>query len=335
MWDEKWREILDDVITNGNDVTRKNKERDIKEKISYTFEIENPLDRLLYDKTESLNIFQCIGHFLWITQGNFNLKSIEYYVPWVEKLSSDGYKLIGAYGPRLFGIHHLNQMEHLLNVLDKDTSKRRAVASVYLPQFDQHGLINEEVPCTLNLQYLVRDNKVQNITYMRSQDALKVLPYDVFIFTMIQEYICRRLQPGHSLELGKYNHFSGSFHVYHTDLEKTKKIVSNTETSKFQMSSMPHKEIKFRLRDINHFETTVRTKIIAKLEYGVNPDFNGLEKMLHNLLKEDYWKQFGYILLCYGGIQLKDTDIIKRFYDQLDPEYQKFVDLYLQKYSLS
>jgi len=333
LWDSKWRQILCDVVTTGNDVIRKDSTRNIKEHISYKFEIEDPRDRLLYDETESLNIFQCIGHFLWITQGNFNLEAIQYYVPWVDALSSDDYKLIGAYGPRLFGIEHLNQIEHLLAVLDKDPSKRRAVASVYLPQFDQHGLANEEIPCTLNLQYLVRNDKVQSLTYMRSQDALKVLPYDVFIFTMLQEYVQNRLKPKYDkFELGKYNHFSGSFHVYHQDLEKVKKIISNKETSTFKMPLMPHYDVKFRLQDMNKFESIVRTCVVAKIDHGVDIDFDSLFNMINNFLKEDYWKQFGYILLCYGAIKVKDAKNLQKAYDQLDKEYKRFVDLYNKKF---
>jgi len=333
LWDSKWRQILSDVINNGNEVIRKNSDRNIKEHISYTFEIEDPCDRLLYDETESLNIFQCIGHFLWITQGNFNLESIQYYVPWIETLSSDGYKLIGAYGPRLFGIEHLNQIEHILAVLDKDPSKRRAVASVYLPQFDQHGLVNEEVPCTLNLQYLIRDYKVQSVTYMRSQDALQVLPYDVFIFTMLQEYVKNRLKPKYEkFELGKYNHFSGSFHVYQKDLEKANKIISNKQTSTFKMPLMPHYNVKFRLQNMNKFESIVRTRAVAKIDHGANMDFESLFKMVNSFLKEDYWRQFGYILLCYSAIKTEDIKYQKMAYEQLDKEYQRLVDLYIKKF---
>lgn len=332
MWDIKWRQILSDILKNGQEITRRDSSRNILEIVSYKFEIEDPRDRLLYDETRAMNIFQCIGHFLWITQGNFNLEAMKYYQPYAGKFSSDGVKVIGAYGPRLFGIQHLNQMEHVLDVLDKDPSKRRAVASIYLPQFDQHGLPNEEIPCTLNLQYLVRNEKIQAVTYMRSQDAFKVLPYDIFIFTMLQEYVQNMLKPKHQIELGRYNHFSGSFHVYHDDLIQVNKVISNKQTSDFRMPPMPSRDVKFRLRDINKFESTVRTCVTAKLEHAVSIDFNSLFKMLDNLLKEEYWKQFGWLLLCYGAIKVNDKENYQRAHGMLDKEYQRFVQLYLKKF---
>jgi len=333
LWDERWREILSDIINNGDDVIREDPERNIKEIVSHKFEIEDPRDRLLYDDGRSLNIFQCIGHFLWITQGNFNLKAIQYYQPWAENVSSDGYKVIGAYGPRLFGVEHLNQLEHILGVLGKDPTKRRAVASVYLPQFDQHGLENEEIPCTLNLQYFARKKKLQSVTYMRSQDAFKVLPYDIFIFTMLQEYVQARLRPEHNPELGKYNHFSGSFHVYFRDLDNVKEVIANARTSSFKMPEMPYRDVKWTLSKMNEFENIVRTKVLAKKEYGVSFDTDSLFKLLTDILKEDYWKQFGYILLCYGGIKLEDEKFMQAAFDQLEKPYQELIALYRKKFN--
>jgi len=332
LWDSKWRNVLSDILQHGNDVNRKDPTRDIREIISYKFEIEDPRDRLLYDENRAMNIFQCIGHFLWITQGSFNLEAIKYYQPYfANKISSDGYSVIGAYGPRLFGIEHLNQMKHLLEILDKDPSKRRAVASVYLPQFDQHGLSNEEVPCTLNLQYLIRNQKIQSVIYMRSQDAFKVLPYDVFIFTMLQEYVQNMLKPKHEFELGMYNHYSGSFHVYFHDIPVIQQVISNKQSSTFKMPPMPSRDITFRLRDINKFESTVRTIITAKSENNVTVDFESLFKMLDAMVEEDYWKQFGWILLCYGALKVSDEHYRKLAYDKLNKEYQRFVDLYIEK----
>lgn len=332
MWDKEWKSILTDVLNDGENVQRKNSKRNIVEIVSYKFQIDDPLDRLLYNEIRGLNIFQCIGQFLWITQGNFNLEAIKYYQPISEKFSTDGVRVIGAYGPRLFGIQHLNQMQHIADILAEDPSKRRAVASIYLPQFDQHGLANEEVPCTLNLQYLIRNNKMQTITYMRSQDAFKVLPYDVFIFTMLQEYLQNMLKPEHELSLGKYSHFSGSFHVYEEDILQVKQVLANNSYSNYKMDPMPPKDIKFRLRDLNKFESALRTIITTKLEHNLPVNFDGIFKMLDDLLKEEYWKQFGLLLICYGAIKVSDTANEKKAYDRLIPEYQYFVKLYCQKF---
>ena len=336
MWDKTWKQLLKDILDDGYEVKRKNSKRDIRELIGYSFKIENPLERLLCDDVRGLNIFQCVGQFLWITQGNFNLEAIKYYQPLSEKFSSDGIKMIGAYGPRLFGIQHLGQIDHLIDLLAQDPSKRRAVASVYLPQFDQHGLSGEEVPCTLNLQYLIRDNHIQSVTYMRSQDAFKVMPYDVFLFTMLQEYVLNQLKPGNpEFTLGRYNHFSGSFHIYESDIPQIEKVLTNSTTCGEEMSKMPHKDVKLRLRNLNKFESTLRTMTSTKIEFGVDINYKSIFEMLEKLQKDEYWKQMGLILIAYSAIKTKNTDILKQSYDMLSPTYQHMVDVHQQKTTIS
>jgi hypothetical protein len=48
------------------------------------------------------------------------------------------------------------------------------------------------------------------IVNMRSNDVFLGVPYDVFSFTMLQEYIAMRT----GFQLGSYFHNAGSFHLY-------------------------------------------------------------------------------------------------------------------------
>ncbi len=123
MWDNKWKELLKDISTNGVLVSRKDSTRNTQETVSYKFEIDDSRNRLISDELRGIDIFQCVGQFLWITQGNFNVEAIKYYQPISDKFSSDGVKMIGAYGPRLFGIQHLNQIEHVIDTLTEDPGK--------------------------------------------------------------------------------------------------------------------------------------------------------------------------------------------------------------------
>ena len=227
-------------------------------------------------------------------------------------------------------------MQHVLDTLADDPGKRRAVASIYLPQFDQHGLANEEVPCTLNLQYLVRNDKLQAITYMRSQDAFKVLPYDLFIFTMLQEYLLNELKPEHpKFQLGRYNHFSGSFHIYANDIPQIKDVLKNNSMEVVKMAEMPSKDVRLRLRSLNKFESIVRTFTSVKLEHGISFNFDSLLKTMNDLLKDSYWKQLGLILLSYSAIKIEDKENHKKIFDMLNPEYKHFVKLYVEKNQLT
>ena len=51
---------------------------------------------------------------------------------------------------------------------------------------------------------------------MRSNDAFKGLPHDVFCFTMLQEIFARTL----GVHVGVYKHAVGSLHLYDKDRQK-------------------------------------------------------------------------------------------------------------------
>lgn len=321
--------MLNDVLNEGKLVDRK-KGRSFIELISYQFKIDDPRDRLIFNKNFGLNIFQCVGQFLWITQGSHDAEAMEYYAPYSKRFSTDQIRMIGAYGPRLFGIHHLNQIQYVIDTLDEDEAKRRAVASIYLPQFDQHKF-TDEVPCTLNLQYLVREKKVHEITYMRSQNAYRLLPLDVFLFTMLQEYVNAVLTTGHDTTLGNYNHHSGSFHVYIEEIPQIKNALEDNTNYSAKMESMPSRNIKLRIPRLNKFESLVRTTISAHEMRKKPVNFDFLFETLEDWFKEKYWKQLALLLVCYGTIIMKDDKNLQQATKMLDPIYQYFVQLYLDR----
>ena len=51
---------------------------------------------------------------------------------------------------------------------------------------------------------------------MRSNDAFVGLPHDIFVFTMLQEIIARRV----GIAMGSYTHFVTSMHLYLDDFDK-------------------------------------------------------------------------------------------------------------------
>jgi thymidylate synthase len=112
--------------------------------------------------------------------------------------------LHGAYGPRIHG--NLNKV---VDQLKKDYSTRQAVLTI----FDSNKDLNvdvKDVPCTLNLQYFIRDNKLIARTNMRSNDVFLGLPYDLTQFIALQGAIAKALD----IEMGQYVHVVGSMHIY-------------------------------------------------------------------------------------------------------------------------
>jgi thymidylate synthase len=113
----------------------------------------------------------------------------------------------GSYGLRL-----RYQWDALIGLLRREPDTRRAVLTIWREDDLTH---DGDRPCTLTLQFLVRDDKLELIVNMRSQDLYRGVPYDLFMFTQAQLSLAAQL----GLGVGRYTHHVGSLHVYASDLE--------------------------------------------------------------------------------------------------------------------
>lgn len=100
-----------------------------------------------------------------------------------------------------------------MRLLRKRRTSRKAVIQILNAEDVHEG--HAEIPCTTTMQFFVRDKRPHLVTTLRSSDACKGMPHDVFCFTMLQEMVARAL----GLEPGPYRQFVGSMHVYETDLD--------------------------------------------------------------------------------------------------------------------
>ncbi len=202
--DDLLHDVFSALLTDGIAVTVSR--GDTIELPAVALELTNPLARL--SRSEARRVaFSCLGELCWYLSGSDDLRQIRYYLRQYDKEAVDG-RLLGAYGPRLFGRPPCDQVDYVLGLLAKRPQSRRAV----LQLFNSGDLRREQgdVPCTCTLQFLVRDGTLDLIAYMRSNDALVGLTHDAFCFTMLQELVARSL----SLSLGHYYHFVGSLHFY-------------------------------------------------------------------------------------------------------------------------
>lgn len=112
----------------------------------------------------------------------------------------------GAYGPRT-----RNALRRVVELLWRDPTSRQAVLSIWR---DEDLTTVGDRPCTIGLQFLVRDDRLQLHTWMRSQDCVLGIPYDLFMFTQLQLTVAAVL----GLSPGSYHHHVTSLHIYDRDL---------------------------------------------------------------------------------------------------------------------
>jgi thymidylate synthase len=112
----------------------------------------------------------------------------------------------GAYGTRIAG-----QLGLALDTLAGDRDSRQAVVTV----FDGHRDLSRtaaDIPCTVAFQFMIRSDRMEMRTVMRSNDAWLGLTYDVVQFIALQGAMAQAMD----VPMGPYIHQPGSLHLYAT-----------------------------------------------------------------------------------------------------------------------
>ena len=171
--------------------------------------LKDPTQNILKSDIRKLPMRYAVGELLWYLSGSNKLSDIKRYSKAWENLSDDGETVNSAYGYRIGKKFGFNQWEHVVNLLRKDPNSRQAVIHIK----DASNEPTKDLPCTVCLQYLIRDGKLHATTYMRSNDIWLGFPYDVFSFTCMQIILAFEL----GVEIGEYTHIAGSLHLYSRD----------------------------------------------------------------------------------------------------------------------
>lgn len=275
------------------------------ELIGVLLKLTNPRARL--SRTESRSpLFSGLGELLWYLAGSNELIFIEYYIKRYRKESSDGRTIHGAYGPRLFNLRGVNQVQNVVRLLKRRRDSRRAVIQL----FDASDLAGDykEIPCTCTLQFMVRHGRLHMFTNMRSNDAFLGLPHDVFAFTMLQEIVARTL----GIEMGEYKHAVGSLHLYETNRKKAQRLVDEGwQTTRLAMPPMPT-DPWASIRKVLKAEKAIRRRL--KLDR-------------RKLRLDDYWGDIVRLLEIYRSYKDRDADRIEHLKSKMANQlYNTYID---------
>lgn len=162
-----------------------------------------------------LNYQFMVAEALWMMLGRDDTEMIGHYCQDIVKFSDDGETFFGAYGPRL-----LAQLLYVKDKLKADSDSRQAVITLWRPNPHE----TKDVPCTVAIQFLVRDGKLHGIFTMRSSDAWLGIPYDVFNFSLIINALAGEL----GVEPGSLMLQLGSCHLYARNYDMADTLLSNT-----------------------------------------------------------------------------------------------------------
>lgn len=227
--------ILQDLV-NANECSPRGQKS--KELLNYSVIIENPRDRIITSPDRKIKLSYLLAEWVWYLTGDPSIDIISKFAPFWRTIANQNNEVNSNYGTRIFGRHplfeNINQFETVIKTLKKDSYSRQAVITINSPPDLEYD--NKDVPCTFSIQFLIRNNKLNMIVNMRSNDIIMGYCNDIFQFSMIHEMILSELNDD-KLELGKYYHNAGSMHLYERHYTMANNIINNKSQLLFNAPS--------------------------------------------------------------------------------------------------
>jgi len=180
----------------------------------------------------------------WMLTGRDDVETLHNVSKTIVAYSDDGVTFFGAYGKR-----YINQRERVLRAILRDNDTRHGVITFW-------DVANppdtRDLPCSLSIQWLVRNNKLHAFYNMRSSDLWLGWPYDIFSFTCMTYHMLLSLRERDSffnrVTLGDLHYHAGSMHLYDKNMQDALNCVYANMNS--NQSSMVSNRFDFRALDL-------------------------------------------------------------------------------------
>jgi thymidylate synthase len=208
-----------------------------KELLFHQIEIEDPTALTIEPPARRFQPLYAVAEWLWYLSANRSARNIGKWASiWNDITDEDG-NVESNYGSYLFGsqdvkteYHHKGtQWQWVIDELLRDRDTRRATIMINQPY---HKFKNpKDYPCTNNMHFFIRENKLFLGVNMRSNCSVHGFCNDVWTFCLFQQLMLNelntRLPKDQQVELGSYIHSAGSYHVYERHWNMMNLIVNN------------------------------------------------------------------------------------------------------------
>lgn len=230
-----WCNLLSDIMTKGSIVGPRGK--NTKEIIAHQTKIDMNQPVLSVVARKMGYRFMCAEAW-WILSGHNRVDLIKPYSKDISNFSDNGITFAGAYGPKI-----VDQLQYVVECFEQDIESRQAVEIIWR----ENPRKSKDIPCTISVQFIIRNGKLHCIDTMRSSDAWLGWVYDVFNFSCLSMWIVLALkQKGINVELGNLTLQAGSQHLYESNFDKVNPIIQ-----KFAVTGKLPKEEQFEVKQVD------------------------------------------------------------------------------------
>ena len=248
----------------------------------------NALDNVMIDITPNANrwltlngrnnsIMAVIGEIMWVMSGDNKVTGwLDKFLKRATLYCDDGIHWRAGYGKRLFAYE---QIQTVIERLQKSPATRQAIASIYDPAQDSNMGITEynlslepvpekldetkDMPCNNMLYFTVKENKLNLHVTARGLDwAWGIWSINYQEFTFLQEVVANIL----GYEVGTYNVYVNNLHLY------TEVPVVNFQVSKVLNNDFVIDDSKYeRTLDLGKVSTQYElNSLFSELIYSLN-----------------------------------------------------------------
>lgn len=217
--DALYREIAGDLLFAPDFETESRGGAELGEIVNPTFILTDPSRCFITCRDMSMKYLK--GELDFYMSGSPYLKDISKHSKFWNKVSDDGETITSNYGRLLLwdrNSMNLTQFEYAEERLRSNPDSKKAVMVIYSKD---HAKKSKDNPCTMFLQFFLREGLLHLSVKMRSSDIWFGLPYDVPFFVLIQQKMATAL----GVSLGTYIHNAGSLHVYDRNRLALKKAI--------------------------------------------------------------------------------------------------------------
>ena len=192
-----------------------------KESLFVSFEIEDPTQLSVEVPARKFNESYAILEWLWYLNADPSVLNIGKFASIWNDISDSRGEVESNYG-----VYLKPQWYWVIDELIKDPDSRRA--TIVINHSTHKNKNPKDYPCTQYIHFFIRDNKLHLQVSMRSNDAVFGFCNDVFTFGLFQQLMKNELNVrGLKVDIGKYYHSAGSFHVYERHYNMMQKICNN------------------------------------------------------------------------------------------------------------
>ncbi len=206
-----------------------------------------------------------IAEQMWFLMGQKNLAFLQRFTKIWDEFAEENNCVESAYGYRWRKHFGRDQIDGLVQLLEKDPSSRHGVILMWDPADDglANGIKKKNVPCPYTFTVQIMGGRLCLHLIIRSNDMMLGNPHDVSGFAFLMHMLAQRLNVG----LGSLTISISNAHIYDIHFDQAQAIVDREVT---------HEPIQFKCPDkaferAEDGDETLVEEVFTELKNNIHP----------------------------------------------------------------